>query len=118
MANTILARRTCSQDEESLCATICNIAASERAIVNFSGRRPRMRLPSPWSRANHQHSSSPEFSASIVSGDTSHTIGQEIHVLYREGFPADSYVDSFTERWLIPCAFGFGGWLFAVIGYG
>jgi hypothetical protein len=45
MAYTILARRTWDQGKEPLWAVVDNASASRRAIVNFSGRRPRIRRP-------------------------------------------------------------------------
>src|SRR5262245_24378683 len=43
MASTILARCTRDQGKEPLWAAACNASASRRAIVNLSGRRPRIR---------------------------------------------------------------------------
>jgi len=40
-----LARRTWNQGKEPLWAAVDNASASRRAIVNFSGRRPRIRRP-------------------------------------------------------------------------
>src|SRR4051812_13367412 len=45
MARTILARLTWDQGKESLWAAACNASASRRAIVNSSGRRPRISRP-------------------------------------------------------------------------
>ena len=45
MASTILARCTWNQGKEPLWAVVCSAPASRRAIVNFSGRRPRIGRP-------------------------------------------------------------------------
>src|SRR5512135_3253957 len=70
MARTILARRTWDQGKESLWAAACSASASRRAIVNLSGRRPRIRAASHAVRADRQHRRPVEFIARVVSGDT------------------------------------------------
>src|SRR5512135_2734258 len=71
MARTILARRTWDQGKESLWAAACNASASRRAIINRSGRRPRIGRPSHAVGADRQHRRPLEFIARVVSGDTS-----------------------------------------------
>src|SRR5512147_2444408 len=70
MARTILARRTWDQGKESLWVAACRASASRRAIVNLSGRRPRIRAASHAVRADRQHRRPVEFIARVVSGDT------------------------------------------------
>src|SRR5262245_14037567 len=79
MAKTILARRTWDQGKESLWAAACSASASRRAIVNLSGRRPRIRAASHAVRADRQHRTPVEFIARVVSGDTSARNGWMAH---------------------------------------
>ncbi|HEX9807847.1 MAG TPA: DUF3592 domain-containing protein [Alteraurantiacibacter sp.] len=58
------------------------------------------------------------FTGSVGSNPPSHSVGEQVEVIYAPGNPGDALLDSFTERYLFPLVFGGMGALFATIGAG
>src|SRR5512135_2594772 len=93
MASTLLARRTWDQGKESLWAAACNASASRGAILNLSGRRPRIRRSPMLSEPIVSIGGPSKFIARVVSGDTSprrhqHAVGVSPDPPELVGFPA------------------------------
>jgi hypothetical protein len=54
----------------------------------------------------------------VSSSSPAYTVGEKVNVLYPVDKPADGRIDSFAENWLAPLAFGGGGLLFSLVGFG
>ncbi|MDB5384598.1 MAG: hypothetical protein JWM11_244 [Planctomycetaceae bacterium] len=56
------------------------------------------------------------YRSPISSAPPAYVVGEIVEILYRPDNPASAMINTFTDRWLFPLAFGVGGSLFVVLG--